>query len=89
MSTLTHTCGAVVLRDCSERELNRIVGIKANLVHEAVQPLRVENAFHFAEDCLDWIELGAVSDVEDWRDVEGLVVRLHVSTLVHRQIVHE
>ena len=89
MSTLTHTCGAVVRRDCSEREANGIVGVEANLVHEAVQPPRVVNALHFAEDCLDGIELGAVPDVVDRRDVEALVVRLHVSTLVHRQIVHE
>ena len=89
MSTLTHTCGAVVRRDCSEREANGIVGVEANLVHEAVQPPRVENALYFAEDCLDGIELGAVGDVVNWCDIEALVVRLHVSTLVHRQIVHE
>jgi hypothetical protein len=83
MSTLTHTCGAVVCRDCSEREANGVIGIEANLVHEAVQPLHVENALHFAEDCLDGIELGAVGDVVDWRDVEPLVVRLHVSAFVY------
>ena len=79
----------MVLRDCFECELDGIVGIKANLVNEAVQPSLVKNPLHLAECCFDGVEFGAVGDVVDRSDVELLVPGPHISRLVHSQLVHE
>jgi hypothetical protein len=83
MSALTHACGAVVRRDCRECVPDSIIVIEPNLVHETVQPPRVENPLHLAENCLDGVELGAVGDVVDWSDVEPLVPRLHFYALMY------
>jgi len=89
MSTLPRTCGAVVHRDVFERIVDSPVGVKANLVHETVQSLRIENTLRFAEHCLDGVELRAVGDVEDRSDVELLVLQSYIFMLMHCQVIHE
>ena len=83
MSALAYTCRAMVSRDCSACEGYSNVGIEANLVHETVKSLRVENSLHFTEDRLDGIEFGAVGYAVDWSDVKPLVPRQHFSTFVY------
>ena len=77
MYALTHACGAVVPRDCSECKSDSVVGVEANLVHKAVEPPLVEDPLHFAEGCLDRIEFRAVAHVEHGSNVELLVPRSH------------
>ena len=60
----------MVLRNCFKRNLDSLVGVKAYLVHEAVKSPLVENCLHSAEHGFNGVELGAVSDVKDGRDVE-------------------
>ena len=89
MSTLTRACCAVNLRDVFERPVDSLVGVKANLVHEAVQSLRIENTLRLAEHCLDRVEFRAVGDVVDRCDVELLVLLSHIFLPVHCQVIHE
>ena len=80
----------MVLRNCFECNSYRLVGVKANFSHEAVQSPPVENRLHFAEDGFDGVELGTVGDIEDRCDLMLHVYRLHIlQFLVHTQLVHE
>ncbi len=78
MSALTHARSAVVPRDCSECESDSVVGVEANLVHEAVEPPLVEDSLYFAEGCLNRVEFGAVAHVEHRSNIELLVPRSHL-----------
>ena len=63
--------------------------VEPDLVDQAIQSLAAEYGFHFAEDGLDGVQLRAVPDVEDRRDVEAVVLGLDIPALVHAQLVHE
>ena len=73
MSTLPHTRTAVLIGYCIEGIFYFVVGVEAYFIHEAIKSPAVEACFHLREDCLDWIELRAVSNVEHWSDVQSWI----------------
>ena len=73
MSTLPHTGTTVLFCYCLEGIFDFVVGVEAYFTHEAINSLAVETCFHLGEDCLDWIELRAVSNVEHWFDVHSWI----------------
>ena len=89
MSTLPHTSTTVLLFDRSEGSFDFFVGVEALLVHELIKSPAVEAALHLGEDCLDRVELGAVTDVEDRFDVQLLIQLSHLSCPMHTKLVHE
>ena len=89
MSTLPHTSTTVLLFDRHEGSFDFSVGVEALLVHELIKSPAVEAALHLGENCLDRVELGAVSDVEDPFDVQLLTQLFHLFCLVHTKLIHE
>lgn len=79
----------MVFRDSVERKFDRLVRVEAYFVNEAVEPLLVEKCLHSAEHGLNRVELGAVADIVDRRDVKLLIEWLYIFRLMHRQIIHK
>ena len=77
----------MVFCDGSEREGDGLVGVEVFLVDEVVEPPLVEECLHSAEYCLNGIELRAVGDIVDRRDVVLYVQRLYILRFVHSQII--
>ena len=73
----------------AKRCLYLAVHVKVNLVHETVYALSRENCFHFREYRLNRICLWAVASIEDGRDFELLVPRLHRVGFVHVEPIHK
>ena len=69
MFALTHARSAVVPRDCFECKSNSVIGVEANLVDEAVEPPLVEDFLYFAEGCLNRVEFGAVTHIENRNNI--------------------
>lgn len=66
-----------------------LVGLEIGLVHKAIEASTLEQSLDLAEDGLDWVELERVSYVQYALDVESIVPRLDVATLVNLQLVHQ
>ena len=86
---LPHAGGAVLHSDGLEGRRDGALEVEPGLVDQVVQPLTAEDGLDLAEDGLDGVQLRAVPDVVDRRDVEALVLGLDVPALVHAQLVHE
>lgn len=89
MSTLSHTCSTVCSCDCLERYFNCDISVEPSLVDKTVQSLLVENRLYSAEHCFDRVKLGAVTDIENRRDVELLIHRLYFFGFVHGELIHK
>ena len=75
--------------DLFERFSDLSVKVESSLVHKVVQPLVIEQSLDFREHSFNCIEFRTVPDIEHSRDLQLLVVRLHVFRLVNRGIIHE
>ena len=89
MPALPHAGGAVLRGDGLEGRRDGALEVEAELVDQVVQALSAEHGLHLAEDGLDGVQLRAVPDVVDLRDVEARILWLDVPALVHPKIVHE
>ena len=89
MSTLSHTRSTVCSCDCLERYFNCVISVEPSLVDKMVQPLLAEDCLYSAEHCFDRVELGAVSNIINRRDVEFLIHRLYFFGFVHGELIHK
>ena len=79
----------MVSRYCAKRHFYDLVSIEGKFSYQVVESPSIENSFHFAENCLYWIELWAVAHVPYWQYVERGEVWLRFHRLVYLQLVHE
>ena len=79
----------MVTTDPPERFLDFSIEVETNLVHKVVQSLVTEHSFHLRENCLDWVELGRVRNVENSGYLELGIVLWQLFLRVNRGIVHE
>ena len=70
MEALSSAGGAVGRLDRLERGLDLLLHVEPDPRHQVVQPLPDELPLHLREHRLDRVELGAVGDVVDGRDVQ-------------------
>jgi len=79
-----------VLRgDRPECGLDLPVHVKADLVHQGVEALTVEERLDFGKNCLDRVQLWTVAHVVDGLDVQLAPPVTERGGLVDLQLVHE
>ena len=79
----------MVSRDRVKCYLDCFISVEGEFSHQVIKSPSVEDSFDFAEDCLDWIELWAITHVPYGHYVERGEVRLSVLSLVNLQLVHK